>query len=179
MKDVAAHELTADEGPHPLPLRLLVHVLGPLFEAQILEVFPRFASAIDEPFGHDPDWISGYSRWRDGFIAGMAVPNLTRSTARVQHLMASRHLARTAIALRMSALANGEYPQDLSAIPGADRADPFTGDPLQYTLEGDGSATLSSHRMAELWNDPRVGGDVADIAPNTWRLPPPPPATPR
>jgi len=175
----AEQEQAGDDGSRPLPLRLFLHTLGPLFEAQMLDVFARLATAIDEPFGHDPAWITGRSRWRDGFIASMFVPNLTGATARVQHLMASRQLARTALALRVSALTSGEYPQDLSVIPGAGRPDPFTGDPLVYTLEGDGSATLSSHRMAELWNDPRVGGDVADIAPNTWRLSAPPPTTRR
>jgi|GEM_PF-3382764 len=151
----------------------LPHPTGPLLKAQLLAFYTRLATAFDEPFGGEPAWAARPSLWRDGVIGTISAPNLIAAAARLQHLAASRQLLHAAIALRLQALASGTYPTSLSHIPGASRPDPFTGEPLQYTLEENGSVTLSSPRMAQLWRDMRVAGQLSHVAPTTWRLPPP------
>lgn len=153
----------------------LPNITGPLLEAQLLAFYARLAGAIDEPFGREPPWSARPSLWRDGVIAGIVAPNLTSTAARTQHLLASRQLLRTAIAVRRAALISGEYPQTLDAVPDARRPDPFTGEPLHYTLGDDGSATLSSPRIPQLYSDPRVASGITTTAPSVWRLPPPAP----
>ncbi len=151
-------------------------ITGPLLEAQLLAFYARLAGATDEPFGGQPAWSAPPSLWRDGVIAGITAPNLISGVARLQHLAASRQLLHTAIALRLHALTSGAYPLTVSTVPGANRPDPFTGEPHHYALEGDGSVTLSSPRMAELFSDRRVASRISSSAPTAWHLPPPEPS---
>lgn len=171
LKRAVAERMSFDDAARRWPVP---DITSPLLEAQLLAFYARLASATDEPFGGQPGWSAPPSLWRDGVIAGITAPNLVSAAARLQHLAASRQLLLTAIALRLQALTSGAYPPSLSNVPGANRPDPFTGEPYHYTHESDGSVILSSPRMAELLSDPRVARGGVGLALISWRLPPPP-----
>lgn len=167
-----AREVEASGGGRPSSVLQRLSPFAPLMEAQLVALDVKLAKAIDEPFGHRPDWSTQPSRWRDGVVPAIVAPNLINAAARTQHLLASRQLVRTAIALRQLGLASGSYPPALDAVPGADLPDPFTGERLLYTLDDQGGALLSSPRMEPLLGEIGLSGRVGAPFPTSLHLAP-------
>lgn len=87
-----------------------------------------------------------------------------------------RQLGTLALELRQAAFASGHYPTDLEEHPVAG-ANPYTGGPIGYHLERDGSAWLEVPRASALWrsNNPSRPSSEDNIPSFAWRLPPIPP----
>lgn len=89
-----------------------------------------------------------------------------------------RQLGSLALDLRQAALASGRYPADLTEHPVAG-ANPYTGGPIAYHLEPDGSAWLEVPGASALWrsNNPSTPSSE-NLGPSfVWRLPPIPPTS--
>ena len=89
-----------------------------------------------------------------------------------------RQLGTLALDLRQSALASGRYPADLKEHPVAG-ANPYTGGPIAYRLERDGSAWLEVPGASALWraNNPSPPSSENHTPSFVWRLPPIPPTS--
>jgi hypothetical protein len=89
-----------------------------------------------------------------------------------------RQLGTLALDLRQAALASGRYPTDLTEQPVAG-ANPYTGGPIAYRLESDGSAWLEVPGASALWrsSNPSPPSSESYIPSFVWRLPPIPPAS--
>jgi hypothetical protein len=174
-----AREVEASGGGRTSSILQRLSPFAPLMEAQLVALDARLARAIDEPYGHKPDWSTQPSRWRDGVVPAIVAPNLIGAAARSQHLLASRQLVRTAIALRQLGLARGSYPPALDAVPGADLPDPFTGERLHYALDDHGGAILSSPGTEQLLGEIVATDRVGLPSPTRFHLPPlAPPSAP-
>ncbi len=89
-----------------------------------------------------------------------------------------RQLGTLALDLRQAALASGGYPADLTEHPVAG-ANPYTGGPIAYRLERDGSAWLEVPGASALWrsNNPSLPSSENHTPSFVWRLPPIPPTS--
>jgi hypothetical protein len=95
---------------------------------------------VDTPYGTAPD------RFEDdppGTPIGMVMDTVRKSIPRAQAAMAQRQLVRAGLELRRMALETGAYPADPSSIPELATPDPFTGKPLVYDADPDGSASVA------------------------------------
>ena len=73
-----------------------------------------------------------------------------KAIGRLQSVEAQRQLVRAAIAMRRHALEHGAYPAEPPGIPELTEPDPFTGRPLLYELQPDGSLVLELDGVVEL-----------------------------
>ena len=89
-----------------------------------------------------------------------------------------RQLGTLALDLRQAASARGRYPANLTEHPVAG-ANPYTGGPIAYRLESDGSAWLEVPGASALWrsNNPSPRSSESYTPSFVWRLPPIPPTS--
>ncbi len=93
-----------------------------------------------------------------------------KTAGRLQATMALRQMTLLGLQVRKAGLEKGVYPADLSAFPGAKIPDPFSGQPVAYALNSDGSATLTVPGADVLWK--RVTQGKGAAVSFTWTLPP-------
>lgn len=113
----------------------------------IVQAGASLHTLVNTPYGRAPD------RFEDdppGEPLGMVMDNVRQSIPRAQAAIAQRQLVTAGIELRRAALRAGAYPTDPSEIPEVVTPDPFTGRPLAYSVEADGSATVALAGADEL-----------------------------
>lgn len=98
----------------------------------------------------------------------LGLSNLYQAIGRVQTTNAELLLAQLAVKVILSAKEKGAYPADLSGF--AAETCPYTGEPVQYKAEADGSATLSYPEADRFW-DQNQKDSVARKPLLTWKLP--------
>ncbi len=154
--------------------RLKEWVLGDLDNAAYLRMWVRSMPWTIKPYGSrsllpPPPLPSRF--WGPWSVIGsIQTPNLWGASGRLQATMALRQMTLLGLQVRKAGLEKGVYPADLSAFPGAKIADPFSGKPVAYTLNSDGSATLMVPGADVLWK--RVTQGKGAAVSFTWTLPP-------
>ena len=92
-------------------------------------------------------------------VSAVAIPNTTRAVETTLRSETERRMTITAIALSRNHLRTGQHPGALvELVPrflSAEFTDPWSGKPLGYRLNGDGSFTLYS-----VGEDGRYGGSI-------------------
>ncbi len=106
------------------------------------------------PFGQDPDGLAADapgtlldSRLRGSFAD---MESFIKTIGRLQSVEAQRQLVRAAVALRREGLDQGSYPVRRPSIADLTHPDPFTGRPLLYQPQPDGSLVLALDGGVEL-----------------------------
>lgn len=124
---------------------LALWFIGPAERAAGLESWGTLVAATRKP------WVEGKQLAKDAIDArmGWAMPNILESAGRAQATRTLRDGLLAAVALRRTALRDGEYPATLSDAP----RDHLTGRPLRYARAADGCARLER------------GGDPEEIKP--------------
>jgi hypothetical protein len=163
-------QLTDDAAVAGASLGWLERIADDRARRRRLNLFAAVAAAIEIPVGSTDSWRAE----RDAEVGRWSAtppPNLIEGVVRLQSTLAVRQLAHAALWARAEGLRAGVAPESLAACPGAGLPDPFSGRPLSYRRNADGSATLAVERGDDLWRLSLVRTPAA--APFTWRLPPP------
>jgi hypothetical protein len=141
--------------------RLRANASGAAIKLEMIAQFTELEQAMDAPLG----------KYRHLFSA-LAIPNYSRVFEVAEQRETERRMTITAIALKRFQLRNGSYPAALSELApqflAAELVDPWSGRPLHYQLNADGTFTLYSVG-ADGRDD---GGDPASVqatnAPSLW-----------
>jgi hypothetical protein len=106
------------------------------------------------PFGRDPEGLNRtnsatlFDPRRGDVFADME--GFAKAIGRLQSVEAQRQLVRAAITMRRHVVGQGGYPADRPGIPELAEPDPFTGRPLIYQPQADGSLVLEIDGVVEL-----------------------------
>jgi hypothetical protein len=106
------------------------------------------------PFGRNPNALTRtnsdtlYDSERGDVFADME--GFSKAIGRLQSVHSQRQLVRAAVAMRRHVHSHGAYPAERPAVPELTEPDPFTGRPLIYEPQPDGSLKLEIDGVVEL-----------------------------
>lgn len=128
--------------------RLAYRYSEDLFRASLLDEYRTLIESLHMPW-NEIDLADRQGTLRPGFWARLSPlrVDLPDIISKLKEVESSQNLALEALSLRRRALADGRYPGSHPFL----RPDSYGGKSFAYTLNDDGSATVSSWRARDLW----------------------------